>query len=212
MPVKTDPCSLALSDITAGIHALASTGHAAWQEGLMTGFSGNMSLRINDDRILLTAAGTRKGQLETEDFVVVSAEGELLAGGGRPSSESGLHTALYAAFENCAAIIHAHPPRMQALELVLTQRHKCLANEFMSLDLFEAGLWRSRLAYAESVPPGSPELAQTAVAALRPIVAAGMPCAVWLPRHGLCALGETPAQALGITEELEHLAGVQLLV
>ena len=73
------------------------------------------------------------------------------------------------------------------------------------MPLFEAKLWRSRLGFVPALPPGSRELASAvALAAIDKL-------AVWMVNHGLCATGQSLADALCLTEDLEHVAHVQLL-
>lgn len=197
--------------VMAGIRELTETGKAAWQKGLMTGFSGNMSLRIGQENILLTASGVSKGSLVPEDFVVLKKSGEVEAGVAAPSSEAGLHRAIYDNFNECLSIVHTHPSRMQALELLLAEQQNTLERAFSHMKIFEAAVWGDRIAIAERAHPGSAETANAAIKALNAILPGSLPCGVWLPAHGLCALGKNANDALAFTEELEHLAGIRLL-
>lgn len=209
MAAVNEPGAMDLKCVASAMERLARAGHNAWREGLMAGFSGNLSMRLEPGRILITTSGIGKGQLGPEDFVVVDDSGRPL-GSGVPSSETGLHVALYAVMPDCQSITHIHPPRMQALELLLARQGN-EEKDFINLDLFEARIWRKKLAIAGAGAPGSEETAQAAASALAGLLPAQPPLAVWLPRHGLCGMGLTPEQALGIGEELEHLAGIQLI-
>ena len=66
-------------------------------------------------------------------------------------------------------------------------------------------MWRARLGFAPALPPGTKELADAVARA-----SLDHP-AVWMAGHGLCSTGATLAEALCLTEELEHLAAIQLL-
>lgn len=182
----------------------------AWRQGMLAGFSGNLSMRLPDGRVLLTCAGTAKGRLTQDDLVLLTLSGEIppACAQKRPSSESGLHLAIYGAYQGCRAILHTHPPYLQALELKLGQNEG-----FLNLDLYEASLWRGRMATVPPVPPGDPALAMSCVAAMQKKFGAqpDWPCGAWLARHGLCAIGETLSECLAFSEELEHLARIQLL-
>lgn len=188
----------------------------AWGEGLMPGWSGNASLRLSPEFILITASGAAKGSLRPENCLLAGKDGTII-GEGHPSSETALHFALYGADEDCQAILHAHPPNLQALDIVLTRTgekndDEYFNREFLKLPLFEARVWRQRLFAAPALPPGSNDLARAAASCLPESREVGdrRPRAVWLRRHGLCALGAGLAQCLCMTEELEHLAKVQL--
>lgn len=189
------------------IGKIINIGKFAWQKDLMAGFSGNISCRLNNNQILLTASGVAKGHLEPDDFITISAAGKKFAGKKQPSSESGLHLAIYAAFNDCNAILHTHPPYLQALEL------KFGTASFLQINLFEAAYWRERLVMTAAFKPGDSQLGQACVENLRAQWQAQppYPCGAWLSGHGLCAMGVNLDQCLSFTEELEHIAKVQLL-
>jgi L-fuculose-phosphate aldolase len=70
---------------------------------------GNISLR-QGDRVFITPAHAGNGQqwqIGPEDIVVVDLEGKLLEGPDRRSRESQMHLALYNAFVQQGAVIHA---------------------------------------------------------------------------------------------------------
>ena len=193
----------------------------AWQKGLMAGWSGNASLRlgISPQRLLITSSGSPKGFLQAHDMLIIDLQGKKMAGKANPSSESRLHTLLYERFPQIAAILHTHPPFLQALELALRERwleYHDLKQHFLNVKLYESELWRPHLAFAEACPPGSPQLAYSAAEAIlqneeKTAEALCLPLAIWLPGHGLCAAGKKLLDCLCLTEELEHLAQTQLL-
>lgn len=187
----------------AALREMASVCRDAWQQNLLSGCNGNASFRLGHapHMICLTRSGSAKGRLTPQDCCVVDmADGRLLHGRG-PSSEAGMHLAVYRARPDCAAILHTHPRRLLALSLRLHGREE----DFLRLPLYEAEVWRGRLAFAPALPPGSEELALAVAEAAR------AKAAVWMAGHGLCATGTSLAAALCLTEELEHLAAVQLL-
>lgn len=179
--------------------------HLAWQKGLMCGWSGNASVRAPSGKIIITAAGSAKGFLGAADCLVLTKDGDISSGLGSPSSETGLHLAIYGACPECGAILHTHPGHLQALDL---RNGAGAAPAITAIPLYEAQMWGRRLYAAADSPPGSALLAEAAAAALPPGVL--LPAAVWLPRHGLCAVAKNLRDALCLTEELEHLAAVAL--
>ena len=167
---------------------------------MLSGFNGNVSLRLGDE-CLVTCSGAAKGYLRAEDIVAVriadASHDTLLR---RPSSELGMHLALYRTRSDIAAIVHTHPGRLLALSLGVAE------GDFLRLPLFEAESLRAGLAFVPALPPGTDTLAlTTADAATRQEIRA-----IWLQGHGLVCLGGTLIQALALAEELEHLAAVQL--
>lgn len=182
---------------------MAAVCRDAWRQGLLSGCNGNASLRLAEapGRICITRSGAAKGRLTAADCCVVALDDGRALRGGPASTETGMHLAVYRTVPDCRAILHTHPRRLLALSLRLADDME----NFLRLPLFEAEVWRARLAFAPALPPGSRELAEAVAEA-----AAGRP-AVWMAGHGLCAVGKSLAEALCLTEELEHLAHVQLL-
>ncbi|MDR0239370.1 MAG: class II aldolase/adducin family protein [Deltaproteobacteria bacterium] len=183
-------------------HNIINACRRAWERGLLSGFNGNLSLRLGED-CLVTCAGAAKGYLRPEDIVAVQIRSGTCAVEAtcRPSSELGMHLALYRARHDAAAIVHVHPRRLLALSL------RAAEEDFLRLPLFEADKLRSGLAFVPALSPGSEELTRAAAHAAAPPTVH----ALWMQGHGLTCLGGTLTQALALAEELEHLAAVQLL-
>lgn len=198
------PESLQRKNIKAVINACK----LAWNKNLMPGFSGNASLRFENGAFVITRSGTPKGLLKDEDFLLMDLRGNILAGAGKPSSEWRMHAALYENFPSCQALLHTHPPCLQSLDLLLDSNPN-FQELFLDAPLFETLMWKPRLHFAEVLPPGSNELAQSCVAALEQ-ASLELPCGIWMRRHGITALGNSLEDALCLTEELEHLARLQL--
>ena len=193
------------------VEDLRSVCRDAWQQGLLSGCNGNASLRLpapHGGTVCLTRSGAAKGRLTAKDCCLVSLVDGATLHGGPASTESGMHLAIYRALPGCAAILHTHPRRLLALSLRLEKEYSELEaglEEFLRLPLFEADVWRARLGFAPALPPGTKELADAVARA-----SLDHP-AVWMAGHGLCSTGATLAEALCLTEELEHLAAIQLL-
>ena len=179
----------------------------AWTQGLLSGCNGNASRRLpapHEGIACLTCTGAAKGRLAPQNCCLVEIESAAPLYGGPASTESGMHLAIYRAKPQCGAILHTHPRRLLALSLRLEKEGEGL-EEFLRLPLFEADVWRARLGFAPALPPGTAELADAVARA-----SLDHP-AVWMAGHGLCSTGATLAEALCLTEELEHLAAIQLL-
>lgn len=190
---------------------LAAVCREAWLAGLMSGFNGNASCRVDLEgqgrfparrACLITRSGTAKGRLVREDFVVLEEGGSEAARNGGPpaSTESGMHLAIYAACPASRAVLHTHPPRLAALSLLLAPQER------LNLPILEANIYRGLLAFVPAYAPGSAQLA-AAVAA-----AATTHAAVWMDAHGLVTHGPNLDYALSLSEELEQLAKVHLNV
>lgn len=80
------------------------------QKGFFPGTSGNVSIRLDDNRFLITPSGQRKDTLSEESLISVDREGNILCDKGRASSELKMHLFSYSRRSDINAIVHAHPP------------------------------------------------------------------------------------------------------
>ena len=60
--------------------ALADYGRRLYEQGMIAGTDGNLSVRLDDDRIMVTPSGLPKGRLAPEDIVIVDINGKHLQG------------------------------------------------------------------------------------------------------------------------------------
>lgn len=89
-------------------------GRRMWTRQLAATNDGNMSIRLDDGRFLVTPTGMSKGFMEPEDMVIVDAEGNHLEGKRRPSTEIRMHLYVYKKRPDVGSVCHAHPPTATA--------------------------------------------------------------------------------------------------
>ncbi|MEW5766034.1 MAG: class II aldolase/adducin family protein [bacterium] len=91
---------------------LVTYAQLAYQLGLVWGRSGNMSLRLDRNHFIITAAGSSLRELSDLDIVECSLdpgkEGEA-CGEIRPSMEFRMHREIYWIREDVSAILHTQP-------------------------------------------------------------------------------------------------------
>jgi L-fuculose-phosphate aldolase len=189
--------------MTAGDTGGAAGGYAAQREslvdyarrmvrdGLADGMSGNLSARAGD-LIAITPSGAPYEDMAPADICLVRPGDESTAAGGRPSTETPMHLAVYRATD-AEAIVHTHSPFVIALSTVL--------DELPAVHYAMAGLG-GLVQVAPYARFGTQELADAAVAAL-----AGR-TAVILRNHGALAYGGSLGQAYDRARTLEWLASV----
>lgn len=152
--------------------------------GLTAGTAGNVSGRLPDGTVVITAAG------EKDDTVLLSLAGEVLAGDRAPSSERALHLAVYRAYPEIRGVVHAHP--VHATMFACARRPVPAAvDEFA---IYVGG----DVPCAPYAPSGSPELASGAAALLADRGA------VLLASHGLVTVGSSPADAVHVALVVER--------
>jgi methylthioribulose-1-phosphate dehydratase len=59
-------------------------------------------------RFSITASGLEKGALDDTSFLEVGADGNVLAGEGKPSAETSLHSVIYRLRPNAGSVLHTH--------------------------------------------------------------------------------------------------------
>ncbi|MFA5623944.1 MAG: class II aldolase/adducin family protein [Bradymonadales bacterium] len=175
----------------AASEQMMAVGRRIYERGMNVSLDGNLSIRMDSGRILLTRSGAHKGYLKREDCIVVDLAGRVLEGSGRASSEFAMHSQIYGQRADVGAVIHAHAPYALACSLA-------------GIDL--ARLWISippipTTAYAR---PASEDSAKV----LEPYIDKYF----WaiLPRHGAVCWGENIWEAFCRMEALEHTAKIVL--
>ncbi len=167
-----------------------------WQAGLMAGADGNVSVRLGDDRFLVTPSGTSKSDLSSDDLVEVNALGERLRGFHKPSSELDLHLRIYRGDADCGAVVHAHPPTATAF---------ASAGESIDPDVLpEVVLLLGDVPLVPYATPGTPALGDL----IEPLVPDHH--VALLANHGAVCWGADLDRARMRMETLEHAARILL--
>ena len=183
-----------MNESYARIH-LADTCARLYNRGLTVSAGGNMSVRLNDDEILITPSGRNKGMLNESDMIVVDMEGKPLTE-GKPSIETFMHLALYKGNQETNAVIHCHPLNC----IALTMKGK------IKTDLTPEGvILLGNVPTIGYYTPGTQEL----VEAVRAHCDAK---AILMTRHGAITQGANLDDAFDRMEELEFQAKLQMLV
>ena len=187
-------------DLVRASDALIDAGRRLGARGLIAAGEGNLSIRLDADRLLVTPTGRRKDELDRADLVVVwlgHPEREAVSPSGlTPSSDLAIHLAVHLARSDIGALAHAHLPASMALTLA-GERPDPAA-------LPETAFHLPRLPVVPFGEMGSEELAARIAAALtdgpEPFAVAAI-----LERHGAVAVGGDPDQAVDRLELVEVL-------
>ncbi|MFN3346852.1 MAG: class II aldolase/adducin family protein [Candidatus Bipolaricaulaceae bacterium] len=166
------------------------------ERGLITGSSGNVSLRVADT-ILITPTGVPWERVRPREIVALDLEGRV-RGRGLPSSEWRLHLGIYRARPDVRAVVHTHSPHATALA--------CLARALPVVHDEGKLLFGTEIPVASPAPPGTWALAHSAAAAL------GEGPACLLACHGVVTVGRGLKEGLLRAEKLEEAAQLFFLV
>jgi L-fuculose-phosphate aldolase len=179
--------------------AIIAAGRRLGARGLIAAGEGNLSIRLDAERVLVTPSGRRKDELAPDDLVVVRiGHGELEARSGSglgPSSDLAIHLAVLAARPDIGAVAHAHLPASMALTLAGEVPDPAV--------LPETAFHLPRLPFVSFGEMGSDELAGRIAAAF--VGTEPLPGAAVLERHGAVAVGPDLVTAVDRLELVEVL-------
>lgn len=165
--------------------------------GFVAGMDGNLSVRLDENRILVTPTSMSKGLMQPSDLVVVDLEGRKLRGRRNTSSEIGMHLLIYRLRPDVRGIVHAHPPTatgFAASGMALNQPLVC-----------ELVVGLGCVPLARYGTPGTAELAE----ALEPLVPDYD--AILMANHGVVAYAQDLLHAYMKMETVEHFARIALV-
>ena len=187
-------------DDAAASQALIDGGRRLGSRGLISAAEGNLSVRLDADRLLVTPTGRRKDELGPDDLVIVRAGHEGRAARSRsglaPTSDLAIHLAVHAARPDIGAVAHAHLPASMALTA---------AGEIPEPGLLpETAFLLPRVPFVPFGEMGSDELAMRVAAALAE-EPEPFPGAALLERHGAVAVGADVTAAVDRLELVEVL-------
>ena len=152
---------------------IIAIGRVLWEKDLASGLNGNISVRVDAERILLTATQTCLGILQEKDILLANLEGKVI-GEGALSTERLLHTEVYKNFPEAKAVIHTHTTYTNAYFLV---------NETLTPQIFES---RFYLGEVQAVPQTTPSVTDAG-----PVIGALKNNSVTvLKNHGVVAMGK----------------------
>jgi L-fuculose-phosphate aldolase len=164
------------------------------EKGLVEGTAGNISARQEDGTICITPSSLDYREMQIEDLVIITPEGEVVKGTHSPSSEKLLHLSCLAAYDDIATVIHSHAV-FASMFAVAQQPIPACIDEF---SVYVGGDVRCT-SYAMS---GTEELGEQCVKALD-----GRGAAL-IANHGMVAVAPTPKKAMHITALVERSAQI----
>lgn len=175
---------------------LVSFGKMLHAQGFVAATDGNLSVRLDSDRVLVTPTGFSKGMMRQEDMVIVDLHGKKLSGFYNPSSEITMHLTIYRMRPDVGAVVHAHP---------------CTATGFASAGIAldeplcsEVVITLGAVPLAPYATTGTMELSDS----LRPFIP--FHDAILMANHGVVAYGEDLRRAYMRMEAVEHYAKIVL--
>src|SRR5213075_1578387 len=157
---------------------------------------GNVSVRLDDGRILATPTMTCKGRMTEDQIAITDLEGRAL-NDRRASSELAMHLLIYKERPDVRAVCHAHPPHGTAFAVAgLAIDQPILSEVILTLGC---------VPLTDYGTPSTNELTE----AMLPFVKHHN--ALLMANHGAVAYGADVWQAFDRLETLEHTARIAIL-
>ena len=176
---------------------IVQVGRMIHERGYVAATDGNLSVRLRENRILVTPTAMSKGLMKPSDLVVVDAEGRKLQGKRHVSSEIAMHLLVYRLRSDIHAVVHAHPPTATGYAAAGQPLNPALLSEVV--------IALEDIPLAEYGTPGTSELCDT----LAPLIPRYQ--AILMSNHGVVTYGEDLLTAYMHMETVEHFAKVALV-
>jgi len=176
---------------------IVHVGRMVWEKNWVAANDGNISVRLDQDRILCTPTQICKGLMNPEDMIVCDMEGKKISGTRERTSEIMLHLTIYNLRPDIRAVVHAHPP---------TATGYAAAGRSLNLALLpEVIIGLGCVPLAGYGLPGTPELTDP----MLPLIPKYD--ALLMGNHGAVCYGADVYQAFFRMETVEHFARISLV-
>src|ERR671929_1026033 len=175
---------------------IVRVGQLMYERSYVVSSDGNVSVRLDDGRVLATPTQTCKGRMTEEMLALTDLDGKPL-NNRRASSELAMHLLIYRERREVRAVCHAHPPHGSAFAVAgLAIDQPILSEVILTLGC---------VPLAEYGTPSTEELTDR----MRPLVKHHN--ALLMANHGAVAYGADVWQAFDRLETLEHTARIAIL-
>ncbi len=173
---------------------LVEVGRRIYARNYVASNDGNISARIDQERVVITPTGVSKGFMTVDDMIVVNLEGKVLGGVKKPSSEMSMHLQIYKQRPDVQSVCHAHPPYATGFAVAGIPLDKCVLPEVV--------LALGGIPLVEYGTPGTAEFYEPILKLV------GKYDAFLLANHGALTVGKDIFNAYYKMETLEHFAHI----
>jgi L-fuculose-phosphate aldolase len=176
---------------------IVEIGRIVWQKGWIAANDGNITIRLDENRVLCTPTGVCKGMMHPDDLIVCDMQGNKIAGTKERTSEIAMHLTIYNIRPDIKSVLHAHPPVATGY---------AAAGRSLNLALLpEVVIGLGCVPLAGYGLPGTPELTDP----MLPLIPKYD--ALLMGNHGAVCYGEDVYKAYFRMETTEHFARISLV-
>ena len=176
---------------------IARVGRLVFEKGWVAANDGNITVRLDDERILATPTGVSKGMLNPSDLILCNLQGDKICGERDRTTEMAMHLTIYRMRPDIRSVLHAHPPVATGF---------AAAGRALNLALLpEVVVALGTIPLADYGLPGTPALTEGMLPYIPKYDA------MLMANHGAVSYGEDVFQAFFRMETVEHFARITLV-
>ncbi len=168
-----------------------------YDRGYVASNDGNISAKIDEERVLVTPTGFSKGFVTRDMLVIVDLDGNSLEEEKKASSEILMHLRVYKERPDVMSVNHSHPPYATGYAVAGRSLDKYVLPEVI--------IALGKIPLVKYGTPGTPELSEPLIPFL-PYYDAFL-----LENHGALAVGNSVLNAYHKMETLEHFAKINFI-
>lgn len=177
---------------------IVSAARAAYERGINSILSGNISVRAGSGMMLITPTGVPVNRLTERDISLFDIDKGRLVSGPKQSSEWMAHAFTYRSNRSVGAIVHVHPYASIALYSAIGKRAFDISQMSRLCSDEEIDYYIGRVGFVGNIRSGTEELASGIAGEFergaRIVIMEG---------HGTIAIGKTVDEALSTADYLE---------
>ena len=176
---------------------ICDIGRRIYAKSFAAANEGNISIRLDENRVLVTPTLISKGFMKPDDICTVDMDGNQVAGTRKHTSEVKLHLEIYRQRDDVKSVVHCHPPHATAFAVAREPIPNCV--------LPEPDIFLGEVPIAPYATTGSAEFAKT----ILPFVKSTN--TIILANHGTVSYESTVERAYWLTEILDAYCRVLIL-
>ncbi|MGB9592088.1 MAG: class II aldolase/adducin family protein [Candidatus Kryptoniota bacterium] len=181
-------------EVERGKREIVKVCHLLAENGFVAATDGNVSTRLSDGTVLITASSLNKREVSISDIVSVRPDGKFNPSYRKPSTEYAMHNLIYKVRSDVRAVVHAHPVFATAFAAVRLPMDKKIFPEVI--------VTFGKIPVANYATPSTSEVPDS----IRDLVTNYD--AILLANHGVVTCGVSLIDAYNKMEKVEHTAKV----
>jgi len=174
------------------VKELVEICHRVYEKEFVSAYDGNLSVKLSDDKFIITRSGVCKGEVTEDDILEINSSGKILSGKGKASTEAKIHLFAYSKRKDINAVVHCHP--------VYATAFAAYGEGFTKNILPEVILTLGKIPLCEYGTPSTEEIPES----MKPYI--NYAWALLLKNHGAVTFGKNLKDAYFKMEKLEHSA------